>query len=130
MAFKRRNKVNAGFSMSSMTDIVFLLLIFFMITSTLLHPNALKLFMPRSTEQVSQPVQKYVTVRLTSEGLYYVNNEVVSEAGLLDVILTHIEPGGERFINLTTDKGVTTRDAVKILNLAKDNNIQIALNIK
>jgi biopolymer transport protein ExbD len=130
MAFKRRNKVSAGFSMSSMTDIVFLLLIFFMITSTLVHPNALKLFMPRSTEQVSKPVQKYVTVRLTSAGQYYVNNEIVSEAGLLDVILTHIEPGGERFINLTTDKGVSTREAVKILNLAKDNNIQIALNIK
>ncbi len=52
MAIKRLTKVDAGISMSSMTDIVFLLLIFFLVTSTLVNPNALKLLLPKSTGQV------------------------------------------------------------------------------
>ena len=49
MAIKRSRKANPNFNMSSMTDIVFLLLIFFMVTSTLINPNALKLLLPKST---------------------------------------------------------------------------------
>ena len=53
MAFKRSTKVMSDLAMSSMTDLVFLLLIFFLITSTLINPNALKLLLPKSTGQVS-----------------------------------------------------------------------------
>ena len=53
MALKRKTKPEASFSMSSMTDIVFLLLLFFLITSTLVNPNALKLLLPKSTGQIS-----------------------------------------------------------------------------
>ena len=53
MAIKRKTKPEASFSMSSMTDIVFLLLLFFLITSTLVNPNALKLLLPKSTGQIS-----------------------------------------------------------------------------
>ena len=53
MAIKRTTRADASFSMSSMTDIVFLLLIFFLVTSTLINPNALKLLLPKSTGQVS-----------------------------------------------------------------------------
>ena len=53
MAFKRTTKVLSDTAMSSMTDLVFLLLIFFLITSTLVNPNALKLLLPKSTGQVS-----------------------------------------------------------------------------
>ena len=53
MAFKRSTKVNSEMSMSSMTDLVFLLLIFFLVTSTLVNPNALKLLLPKSTGQVT-----------------------------------------------------------------------------
>ena len=52
MAIKQRAKAEASFSMSSMTDIVFLLLIFFLVTSTLINPNALKLLLPKSTNQI------------------------------------------------------------------------------
>ena len=59
MAIKRARKANPNFNMSSMTDIVFLLLIFFMVTSTLINPNALKLLLPKSTNQIStQPKVK------------------------------------------------------------------------
>ena len=59
MAIKRKSKINPNFNMSSMTDIFFLLLLFFMISSTLINPNALKLLLPKSTNQTSD---KPVTV--------------------------------------------------------------------
>ena len=50
---KRKNKISPQFSMSSMTDIIFLLLIFFMITSTMVSPNAIKVLLPQSSQQTS-----------------------------------------------------------------------------
>ena len=70
MALKTRNKVNANFSMSSMTDIVFLLLIFFMVTSTLITPNALKLLLPKSSNQTaSNPI---TSVSIDKNYNYYI----------------------------------------------------------
>ena len=63
MAIKRTTKVDSGFSMSSMTDIVFLLLIFFLVTSTLINPNALKLLLPKSTGQVSAKATVSVSIK-------------------------------------------------------------------
>ena len=63
MAIKRRTKVDPSFSMSSMTDIVFLLLIFFLVTSTLVNPNALKLLLPKSTNQVAAKATVSVSIK-------------------------------------------------------------------
>ena len=52
MAIKRNTKVEANFTMASMTDIVFLLLLFFLVTSTLINPNSLKPLIPKSTNQI------------------------------------------------------------------------------
>jgi len=71
MALRQRNKIETAFSMASMTDIVFLLLLFFMLTSTLVAPNALKLLLPESNNQTSaKPV---TTVSITADLKYYVN---------------------------------------------------------
>jgi biopolymer transport protein ExbD len=70
MAIQRRNKVSAEFSMSSMTDIVFLLLIFFMITSTLVSPNALKLLLPSSSSKTVAP--QTIAVSIDKDIKYYV----------------------------------------------------------
>ena len=63
MAIKRTTKVDPTISMSSMTDIVFLLLIFFLVTSTLVNPNALKLLLPKSTGQVSAKPTVSVSIK-------------------------------------------------------------------
>ena len=63
MAIKQRAKTSAEFSMSSMTDIVFLLLIFFLVTSTLINPNALKLLLPKSTNQITAKQQVSVSIK-------------------------------------------------------------------
>ena len=70
MAIKRSRKANPNFNMSSMTDIVFLLLIFFMVTSTLINPNALKLLLPKSTHQTSNRPTVVVSISIRKSLLF------------------------------------------------------------
>lgn len=129
MALKRRNRVDASFSMSSMTDIVFLLLIFFMITSTLVAPNALKLLLPQSNNQTAaKPV---TTISITKDLRYYVNDE----GQLKRVDFAEIEPflqnrygiGGndDIYISLHAEKTVPWEEVVKIMNIARKNKYKM-----
>ena len=121
MALKRRNKVNAAFSMASMTDIVFLLLIFFMITSTLVAPNALKLLLPQSNNQtVAKPI---TTISITRDLKYYINDN----GTLRQLSFQEIEPflrnrygvgNNENYISLHADRTVTLEQAIKVMNIA------------
>lgn len=80
MAIKRTTRVDSGFSMSSMTDIVFLLLIFFLVTSTLINPNALKLLLPKSTGQVSAKATVSVSIKHwqdTDTFSYHINGDIL-----------------------------------------------------
>ena len=70
-----RNKINPNFSMSSMTDIVFLLLIFFMLTSTLVTTNALQIVLPTSSAQPLK--QQTVSISITEDLRYFINNEAI-----------------------------------------------------
>ena len=70
MAIKRRTKADPSFSMSSMTDIVFLLLIFFLVTSTLINPNALKLLLPKSSNQIAAKPMLSVSIKQISNNRY------------------------------------------------------------
>ncbi len=128
MALKRRNKVNAAFSMSSMTDIVFLLLIFFMVTSTLIAPNALKLLLPQSNNQTT--AKAITTVSITADLKYYINDD----GNLKRVAFNEIEPflqnkfgvGNENiYIALHADKKVPWEEVVKIMNIARRNKYKM-----
>ena len=79
MGIKKKNKINAQFNMSSLTDIIFLLLIFFMLTSSLVAPNALNLKLPGSSNAKPVMSSKLDRVRITSRGNYYLNNKRVNE---------------------------------------------------
>lgn len=129
MALKRRNKVNVTFSMASMTDIVFLLLLFFMITSTMVAPNALKLLLPQSNNQTV--AKAITTVSITADLKYYINED----GDLKRVSFSEIEPhlqqmvkeNEETYIALHTDKSVPIEQVVSIMNIAKRNNIKMIL---
>jgi biopolymer transport protein ExbD len=128
MALKRRNKVNAAFSMSSMTDIVFLLLIFFMVTSTLVAPNALKLLLPQSNNQTAaKPV---TTISVTKDLKYYINDE----GRLRRIEFREIEPflqsrygigNDDIYISLHAEKSVPWDEVVKIMNIARKNKYKM-----
>ena len=127
MALRTRNKVNPNFSMSSMTDIVFLLLIFFMITSTMIHPNALKLLLPTSNNQVS--AKPITTVSITENLDFYVERSLIQLSELesaLDVKFDGV-PEEDRTISLHAEKSVPISEVVKVLNIAKSNNYRLIL---
>lgn len=75
MGLKKRSKVSAEFSMSSLTDIIFLLLIFFMLTSSLVAPNALNLKLPGSSRNTSSVPKKLDDVRISASGNFYFNGK-------------------------------------------------------
>jgi biopolymer transport protein ExbD len=129
MALKRRNKVNASFSMSSMTDIVFLLLIFFMVTSTLIAPNALKLLLPQSNNQTA--AKPMTTVSITADLKYYVNTgENVDRVAFHEIepaLQKAIGDNPDAYVSLHADKSVPIEQVVKVMNIAKRNKYKMIL---
>lgn len=123
----RRSKVTAEFNMSSLTDIIFLLLIFFMLTSTIVAPNALKVVLPKaSNNQTVKP--KPVTVSLTATGEFAVDKGPVSEADLERVVLDKVQSLGEGAnLVLYADKDATHQYVVKVLDIASRNKLPLVI---
>ncbi len=125
MSLHSRNKIQAGFSMSGMTDIVFLLLIFFMITSTLIAPNALKLLLPQSMHQtMANPI---TTVSITRNFEFFVETTPVSIADLEQVLQERLAGEDEPTISLHVDRSVPMEQVVRVMNIAKDNRYRLIL---
>ena len=128
MSLRSRNKVNPNFNMSSMTDIVFLLLIFFMLTSTLVSPNALKLLLPNSKAKTLE--KQTVSISITEEINYFINGKEVAKDNIekeLKIILKDIEDPG---IILHADKTVAIEHVVTVMDIAYQNRYKIVLATK
>lgn len=125
MALKRSNKIESSFSMSSMTDIIFLLLIFFMLTSTLVHPNALKLLLPKSANQTSAKPQ--TSVSITKDLRYYVESKRVSYDELEPTLQGKLGTNDDMYIALHVDESVPMKEVVKVMNIAKKNKYKLIL---
>lgn len=129
MAIKRRNKIDVSFSTASMSDLVFLLLIFFMITSTLVAPNALKLLLPESNNQTqAKPV---TSISITQDLRYYINRDgkliQVSFNDIEPFLQRTVRPDDETFIALHADKSVPIEEVVKVMNIAQKNKFKLIL---
>ena len=125
MSISSRNKADINFSLSGMTDIVFLLLIFFMLTSTLIVDNALKLSLPQSTNQVSE--KPVITVSITKDLDFYVENIKVSVTELESVLKNKLDFRIEPTISLYADRSVPLEQVVKVMNIAKNNKYKLIL---
>ena len=125
MALRSRNKVSPDFNMSSMTDIVFLLLIFFMLTSTLVSPNALKLLLPNSKAKTLE--KQTVSVSITKEIDFFINERKVTENNLERELKLLLENKQEAAIILHTDKTVDIEFVVKVMDIAYRNKYKIVL---
>lgn len=130
MALKRRNKAEAGFNMSSMTDIIFLLLIFFMLTSTVVHPNAIKLMLPQSSEQTSAKPLTRVTI--DKELNYYVafgkdTERQVSFDEIEPFLLQIVSEEPEMYVALYADESIPYGEVVKVLNIANKNKFKLVI---
>ena len=119
MALKRRNRIEASFSMASMTDVIFLLLIFFMVTSTFVFPNAIKVNLPQSKQQAA--VKPLARVTIDASLNYYVS---VGKAKAVKVARNQ-DP--EMYFALYADESVPYREIMKVLNVANDNQLRMVL---
>ncbi len=126
MALKRRSKVDSGFSMSSMTDIVFLLLIFFMITSTLVTPYANKeMTLPKSDHQTS--AKPNTTISVTKDLRYFVEGDEVTFRQIESRLRSIIEESPETYVALHVDESVPFSVVGKIRDIAVRNRYKLIL---
>ncbi|MBM6883307.1 ExbD/TolR family protein [Bacteroides caecigallinarum] len=130
MALKRRQRVSPGFSMSSMTDLIFLLLIFFMITSTMVSPNAIKVLLPQGSQQTSAKpmVRIIIDKNLNYYGAFGNEDEMLlfidEVAGFLQQCA---EKEPEMYVALYADESVPYREIVGVLNIANENHFKMVL---
>ena len=131
MALKRITKADPNISMSSMTDIVFLLLIFFLVTSTLVNPNALKLLLPKSTGQVGAKATVSVSIKDWGEGryTYHINGQETPEnlAGVEDDLVELLQAEDDPTFSIYSDESVPIREIVQVMNIAKRNHYKVIL---
>ena len=125
MAIRSSNKVLPSFNMSSMTDLVFLLLIFFMITSTLVSPNALKLLLPQSNNQTS--AKAITSVSIDRSLNFYIETSPVSLADLERQLQVKLMESQDPTISLHVDKTVPMEEVVKVMNIAARNKYKLIL---
>ncbi|MDB2317647.1 biopolymer transporter ExbD [Flavobacteriales bacterium] len=125
MALKRKNKVSASFSMSSMTDIVFLLLIFFMLTSTLVTTNALDLVLPNSNAQTVK--KQRISVSINDRFEYFIDKESVELKYLEALLMEKMVGQDEQVVVLRVDKTVPMEHAVEVMDIAYRNKFKIVL---
>jgi biopolymer transport protein ExbD len=120
MPIQTRNKLSAEFSMASMSDLVFLLLIFFMITSTLIAPNAIKLLLPSSTSKTM--AKQTVTVYINESQNFFVEELQVSEDILELQIDQKLVGQTEGTVVLRADKTVPVQNVVTVIDAVNEIN--------
>ena len=117
--------------MSSMTDLVFLLLIFFLITSTLVNPNALKLLLPKSTGQVSAKATVSVSVKDWNDGTYtyHLNGseQWVPFGQVADELVELLQTEEDPTFSIYADESVPVKEIVALMNIAKRNHYKVIL---
>ena len=125
MAIRSSNKISPSFNMSSMTDMVFLLLIFFMITSTLVSPNALKLLLPQSNNQTS--AKAITSVSITKDLRYYIETTPVAYNDIERQLQVKLMDAQDPTISLHVDRTVQMEEVVKVMNIAVRNKYKLIL---
>ena len=127
---KRKNKISPQFSMSSMTDIIFLLLIFFMITSTMVSPNAIKVLLPQSSQQTSaKPLARVIIDRDLNYYTAFGNDDempIVFDE-LTEFLISCSQKEPDMYVALYADESVPYKEIVKVLNIANENQFKVVL---
>ncbi len=128
MNLRGRNKISPEFSMSSMTDVVFLLLIFFMLTSPAITPEALDLILPKAKGKTTS--KQTLSVSITKDLQIYINSERVSNSALESTLKSKLAGEDNPTIILRAEEGVPIEKAVKVMDIANRNKYKIVLAVK
>jgi biopolymer transport protein ExbD len=134
MALKRSSRFEASFNMSSMTDMMFLLLLFFMIASTMSAPNDMRIKLPQSKSKSSTKVV-LVKVNIDEQGNYSVaqgNGEAqpIAFNDLENYLTTAMAQDTSTFVSLHADENIPYKEIVKVLDIANQHNLKIVIATK
>jgi len=125
MAITSKNKVSVNLSNAGMSDIVFLLLLFFMLTSTLVHPTALKLLLPKGTTQSS--ARPLTTVSITKDLQYFIEDQPIELEYLEAALQSRVQDSPEIYISVHADRSVPVEYVVNVMNIAAKNQYKLIL---
>lgn len=128
MNLRGRNKVDPTFNMSSMTDIVFLLLIFFMLTSTLVTVSAIDVLLPKAGGKTEN--NKSVAVSITNNSLFFINKTEVSTANLETEILKQVGIDKKKTIIIRGDENAPYKNVMQVIDIANKNKLKMILAVK
>lgn len=124
MAIKTRNKRSTDFSSASMSDLVFLLLIFFMLTSTLVSPNAIKLLLPSSSSDRHIADKRVLTVYIDANLNYYIGENLVQLEELENLMSRELLGSKESTVVLRSDASVPVQNIVYVIDAVNNINKQ------
>ena len=128
MNIRGRNKVNPNFNMSSMTDIVFLLLIFFMLSSTLVTVSAIDVLLPKAGGKTENNAS--VAISITNQSKFYIDKTLVSEKNLELEILSKVGTDKKKTIVIRGDQNVPYKSVMKVIDIANKNKLKMILAVK
>ena len=128
MDIRGRNKITPEFNMSSMTDIVFLLLIFFMLASTLVTTSAIDILLPKASGKTQN--KKSVSVSIKKDLTYYIDQKRVGESVLESQLLAALSGEESPTIVLRAEKSVPVDNVVKVMDIANRNKFKVILAVK
>lgn len=128
MNIRGRNKVTPEFNMSSMTDIVFLLLIFFMLASTLVTTNAIDILLPKASGKTEN--KRTVAVSIKKDLTYYIDQRVVGESMLEGELKKALSSQESPVIVLRAEKSVPVDNVVKVMDIANRNKFKVILAVR
>ncbi|KIX21755.1 biopolymer transporter ExbD [Flavobacterium sp. 316] len=124
---KNKNKVSTEFNMSSMTDIVFLLLIFFMLTSTMVTTNALDLVLPKGKGKTDS--NKSISVSIDKDLSFYIDKDKIDETQLEAQLLALVANAENKAIVLRAEKSVPHEKVVYVMDIAYRNGIKMVVAV-
>jgi biopolymer transport protein ExbD len=127
MNIRVRNKISPEFNMSSMTDIVFLLLIFFMIASTLVTTNAIDILLPKASGKTEN--KKSVAVSIKKDLSFYIDQSKVEVQNLEAELLQLLQKEATPTLVLRAEKSVPVDYVVKVMDIANRNKFKIILAV-
>lgn len=125
MAIRRGTKILKDAGSSAQTDLIFLLLMFMMMATTLINPNALKLTLPKSSNQLKE--RPYTTVSVTKDLQFYLDSERVPFGNLEAALAMKMAESEDKTISLHSDEGVPIGEIVKVMNIANRNQYRLIL---
>jgi len=128
MRIRGRNKVTPEFNMSSMTDIVFLLLIFFMLASTLVTTSAIDILLPKASGKTEN--KKSVAVSIKKDLTYYIDQKRVGESMLENQLVQILSTQSQPTIVLRAEQSVPVQHVVKVMDIANRNKFKVILAVK